>query len=438
MNTAAYTDLLKEMKRELKTSVGCTEPAAVALACAAARSFIDDKLRSIHIRVSKDVFKNGFTVGIPGTPYKGLLIAAAMGFCCGNPDDGLEVLKSADASCLKQAEEIASSGVITVDIDHHRQGVFIHAEIKTEGHTAEVFIEHEHDRITSMILDGTVVHSDPIENQDLKKQGSVFDRVSAKDLYDFAVTADIEDIAFVYNSVHLNLNASQEGLQGTWGLNVGEMLQQLNTSSAEPSDHLLDMPRITKAAALAASASDARMSGCSAAVMINSGSGNQGITATLPVYSIAQDINSDMQNTIRALTISHLYSLYHKHFLDRISAFCGVVTAAVGAGCGVTYLLGGAFEEIEYTIHTALGGISGMICDGAKSSCALKIALAVNNALFASALSLQGRRIPPGEGIVFQHADETIRNIGKVAREGMRTTDDVIVSVMLNGQHRRS
>ncbi len=438
MMTSTATALQNILKRELVTAIGCTEPVAVALAAASARRHLSDDLQSLRIQVSKNIFKNGFKVGIPGTQVKGLLAAAALGYVCGDADAGLEVLGSVGDEDKKQAEKLLETQKISITLNHEHEGVYVRAEAGDGLRTAVAVIDGKHGEIAYIEVDGKALEQNGASKEDFKRGDPVLDDLTLQKIFQFITTVPIEEITFVNESVQLNLKVAEEGLRHTYGLNIGRLLMDLHDGSCD-SSHQLNLAGITRAAALAASASDARMAGCSMAVVTNFGSGNQGITASLPVYSIGETVKADQERLIRAVTLSHLVAVYHKHFSDRLSAFCGAVTAAVGAGCGVTYLLGGGLEELEQTVNTALGGISGMICDGAKSSCALKIALAVQNALLASALSLKGVGIPEGEGIVLKHADDTIRSVGALARKGMRKTDEVILQAMLDGGlHNRS
>ncbi len=429
----SHQDLLSVLKSELVTSIGCTEPAAVALACAKAKEHLNDELDHLNVLVSRDVFKNGFKVGIPGTEQRGLLIAIALGYLFGNPDAGLEVLQSVGTGALGDAESLVLSGRITIDIDQDYDGLFIQVNAKGITHEALVIIKEEHNHIARIEVDGAVLLEDqPDEASGRMNASAILDALTPEAIVRFADTVDIHEIMFVYEAAEINARAAREGMSNSWGLNIGKTLMALDDGDAGEDDSRLTISRITRAAAFAAAASDARMSGCSCPIVINSGSGNQGITASLPVLSIARDMGIDKQLVMRALVMSHLLSLYQKHFSDRISAFCGVVTAAVGAGCAAAYMLGGGLVEIEHTMNTALGGISGMICDGAKSSCAMKIALAVQNALIACAVGLQGKGITPGEGIVGADAHGTVKNIGRLATEGMRGTDEVILQIMLD------
>ncbi|SIR06829.1 L-cysteine desulfidase [Alkalispirochaeta americana] len=425
--------LLAMLRRELVTSVGCTEPAAVALACATSRRYLCDELAKLSIVVSKDVFKNGFKVGIPGSSQKGLFIAAALGYLFGDSETELEVLSGISSESLPHAEKLVKSGMISIDIDHRYDGLYIKVVAEGDHNSSEVVIQHEHNHVTYIATNGGVI----FENLNAGNAGQpncqeVLDEVSPERIIRFADEVPIEDIAFIYDAAVVNLEAARQGMAQGWGLNIGKTLLSID-DGFEGSSTDLTMSGITRASAWAAAASDARMSGNSCPVVINSGSGNQGITASLPVLSIAKDLGMKKEIVTRALAVSHLMALYQKHFSDRISAFCGVVTAATGAGCGTAYMMGGRLPEIEDTINTALGGISGMICDGAKPSCAMKIALAVQNGLLACVLSLKGKRITPGEGIVAKDACTTIRNIGVLARDGMCRTDEIILQIMLNG-----
>ncbi|WP_083914733.1 L-cysteine desulfidase family protein [Alkalispirochaeta alkalica] len=428
MENARFINVLR---KELIPAVGCTEPAAVALAVATAVSHMRGDIGRIDVAVSRNILKNGLHVGIPGTSVKGLLAAAALGCICGDVGAGLEVLHRVNEDHIRCAEMLMEKDIITISLDDEHHGVYARAEVTDGSCTAVASVDRDHGKVSYVEVDGQCIRTGK-KNKEIEEEKCLdLKGVTLEDILHFSKTVPIEHIMFVYDSIKSNKKVAEAGFSNTFGLNIGKLLIELLGEEEEPSS--LNLNSISRAAAYAAAASDARMAGCSLTVITNSGSGNQGITASLPVFSIAEDLQIEEERLVRALALSHLIAVYHKSFSDKLSAFCGAVTAAVGAGCGVTFLLGGGLKEIEHTVNTSLAGISGMICDGAKSSCALKIALSVQNSLISSALSLKGIGIRPGEGIVQKRADDTIRKVGMLSRQGMRKTDEVILDIMLSG-----
>lgn len=428
LKTNIHNDLLNLLKAEVSPAVGCTEPAAVALACARGKSHLPGKLSRLHVSVGRNIFKNGLKVGIPGTQQKGLVVAAALGYVCGDPETGLEVLGSVDPDGAKVAEQMVAEKIVTLGLDETFQGIYVKSTLTdNEGNIVEIVLEGTHTNIVLIKLNGEELYSNsPIDNDSL--HSSAHSKLSIENIFTFARDCDVEKLRFIIESAKMNMKVAEEGLSTDYGMAIGRMMHR--TAPETTSSEQLEMEAINKAASLAASASDARMAGCSMSVMTNSGSGNQGITATIPLYSIARDMDTDPDTLARALCLSHLLSIYFKYRSERLSAFCGTVTAAIGAACGVGFLYGAGRQEIENIINLSFSGISGMVCDGAKSSCALKIFLAVENALLAAKLALEKHHLPNGEGIVGQSAEETISNVQTLTTDGMKATDIVILSMM--------
>ncbi|GAB1484807.1 serine dehydratase subunit alpha family protein [Treponema sp.] len=428
MDLGMNRGFLNILKAEVKPAIGCTEPAAVALSCAKGRLFLPGELASLQVSVGRNVFKNGLMVGIPGTLQKGLVVAAALGYVCGNADAGLEVLGSIDPSGARLAEKMVLDKTVSVVLDEAHQGVYVKSILTDrEGNQVQVVLEGAHDRIVQILVNGQERYANSL-SEVKEKNDDALSQLSIETIFAFARDVKIEDIRFILESAEMNMRVAEEGLSTEYGMAIGRtMYSEAGKASALGR---LEAEAIHRAAALAASASDARMAGSSMSVMTNSGSGNQGITATVPVHSIAVGMNAPQETLIRALCLSQLLSIYFKYRSEKLSAFCGTVTAAIGAASGVGFLYGAGQREVEAIINLAFSGISGMICDGAKSSCALKIFLALENALSSTKLALERHHIPYGEGIIGQRAEQTIGNIQKLSTDGMRATDEVILRMM--------
>jgi len=421
-----WTEYLNVLHKEILPAVGCTEPAAVALACATAAHFLPNHPEYIKVEVSRNIFKNGLGVGIPGTKQHGLGIAAALGVCGGNYTAGLEVLAALSDEVVAAAEEMVARKRVVISLAGEGTGdIYVRALVSAGGEEAVVVIEEEHSRITEITVNGTVrkVHSSlPVH----KERSSFFQDLNLRAIVRFATEVSFDEIKFLLDAAVMNEAIALDGISCGYGLHVGQAFKEKSVFG-NSTEHL---PPILKAALLSAGASDARMNGSSLPVMSNSGSGNQGITATVPIVVFAKELKTNDERLARALALSHLVAIYIKHFADRLSAFCGAVTAAAGAACGISFLMGGSYEEIAMTLQNSLSGVTGMICDGAKSSCALKIATAVQSTLLSSSLALQHYTIAGGEGIVDPCVDTTIRNIGTLTKQGMRSTDSTILEIM--------
>ncbi len=420
-------EMLQILRAELAPAVGCTEPAAVALTCAKGKKYLDSDLKQMVVNVSRNIYKNGLMVGIPGTSQKGLLIAAALGYVCGNAEAELEVLKDVSAECTEKAEKLIASSAVSIKLDESRNGIYIRTVMEDhDGNTVEIVLEGRHTYISALKKNEEVLLNNPYLDED-KTGGESGSCMSIQSIFQFSRECAVEDIAFLKEYANMNVEAAKHGMTKNYGLSIGRLMYQ-GDSGRQTS--VLDHQTILEASSLTASASDARMAGCNSPIMTNSGSGNQGITAAVPVCFISDRMKTDPEMTIRALCLSNLIAIYLKQRSDRLSAFCGTVTAAIGAACGVGFLFGAELQCIEDIINTAFSGISGMICDGAKSSCALKILLAVENALLSAKLVLENHHVPHGEGIVCKSAEETIDNIHTLTMQGMRSTDDTIISIM--------
>lgn len=430
------------IKSEVKPALGCTEPMAVSLAVAksvevlAARSLQVEKL---EIEVSANILKNGMGVGIPGTNMIGLHIASALGSICGKSSYGLEVLKDIDNLSIEKAKAMVAEGKVKILLADDPAKLYIKARAINGNHNAETIIKDNHDSIIYVAYDG-VVQADDLKKDNRAENSEVGEennnaifhiekdfsqKLTVKEICDFAINTPVEMLEFLNESVKLNKALSLEGLTNDYGLRVGKTI-----ACKKHSDVFGDSVLIYAMAATAA-ASDARMAGCTLPAMSNSGSGNQGITVTMPVIAVAEKMNVSHESLMRALAISHLVAIHIKGYLGKLSALCGCVIASTGSSCGIVYLRGGSYEQICYAIKNMIGNITGMVCDGAKVGCALKVASGVSSSVQSAVLALDNICISSKEGIIEEDIEKTISNLGHIGAEGMCATDKMILDIMV-------
>ena len=427
------------LHQEVKPALGCTEPIAVALAVAKAAEIIADncpcqeRLEAdyrIDVAVSGNILKNGMGVGIPGTGMVGLPVAAALGAVCGNSSRGLEVLTGASAEAIARAKELVKGGkvrIMVADIERLLYvkatvhiGHLVHASAEVDPHAYAV-IEDDHDRIVeTSYADKILMSSESAAGSaDTGDYG-----LTVQEILDFASTAPFEDISFILEDRDLNLALAIEGLHGSYGLQVGKTIRE---NQAEVfGDDLMSY-----AMGLTAAASDARMAGSTLPALSNSGSGNQGITVSIPIIAYALKYGIEDEPLARALILSNLIAIHIKSYLGKLSALCGCVVASTGSACGIVYLQGGGYTEICAAIKNMAGSITGMVCDGAKVGCAMKVASGVSCAIQSAVLALKGSCIPSTDGIIEDDVEKTIRNVGRIGSAGMKATDQMILDMML-------
>lgn len=421
------------IKTEVVPATGCTEPVAVALAVAKAAQVLQESPRSIEVLLSANMLKNAMGVGIPATGMIGLPIAVALGAIIAEPSKELTILEGFSAQQLAQAKALVDQKITSIklkegDVDK----LYIEVIIKGDQHEASAIILRNHRNIVYARRDQEVLFDDrqketspttpSKENDDELKL--TFDLV-----YDFATTTDLDKLTFIEEAARLNQEASNFSLQGTYGHAVGRMIQGNLGKKYLGNSALTEMLTYTSAAC------DARMDGAPVTVMSNSGSGNQGITATLPVLTFAKHEGADEEHTIRALILSNLMVIYVKQKLGRLSALCGCVVAATGSSCGLTYLMGGSREQIGFAIKNMVGNITGMLCDGAKPSCSMKVSSGVSTAMFSALLAMEHKVVTSSEGIVDDDVDRTVDNLTGIGRVGMNETDRLVLDIMTQKQH---
>ena len=433
------------LHREVKPALGCTEPIAVALAVSKAVEIISDNCASrcpegwrltadfrIDVAVSGNILKNGMGVGIPGTGRVGLPVAAALGAVCGDSRRNLEVLADLTEVAVKRALELVEGQKVTISVADTDHLLYVKATVCANGQaqaSAEVnpqayaIIEDDHDRIVeTCFADRILMSSESAAGLSGPDEGE--DTPSVREILDFANNAPFADIAFILEDRSLNLALAREGLAGNYGMNVGKTIRE-NQQEVFGDDFL------SFAMGLTAAASDARMAGSTLPAMSNSGSGNQGITASMPVIAYALKYNIDDERLARALIVSNLVAIHIKHYLGKLSALCGCVVASTGSSCGIVYLQGGGYDAICAAIKNMAGNITGMVCDGAKVGCAMKVASGVSCAVQSAVLALRGTCIPSTDGIIDDDVEKTIRNVGAIGSAGMKHADRMIMDIML-------
>ena len=413
----AYADILKE---ELVPAMGCTEPIAVAYAAAKARQVLGTLPERLEIEASPNIIKNVKSVIVPNTgSLRGIEAAAVAGAVAGQADEELQVLSHVTSEQITEIAEALKKIPCEVSSSDNGYVFYIRVFAEGTGHTAAVEITGHHTNITRIEKDGAVLFSAEYREESAPAQT---DRslLNVRDIIEFADTVDIDDIApILERQVEYNTAIADEVLRGDWGANIGSILLKSYGSSVH-----------NRAKAYAAAGSDARMSGCEMPVVINSGSGNQGLTASLPVIVYAKELDVGRDMMYRALAVSNLVTIHLKTGIGALSAYCGATSAGCGAGAGIAYLYGGKYHEISHTIVNALAINSGMICDGAKPSCAAKIASAVEAGLLGFQMQSHDSQFYGGEGIVVKGVENTIRNVNSLAHDGMRETDRVIIQMM--------
>ena len=444
--TDRQAELIELIHKEVKPALGCTEPIAVALAVAKAVDIISENCSRcgdcllwrqtadfhIEVAVSGNILKNGMGVGIPGTGMVGLPIAAALGAVCGDADLGLEVLHGVSDSAVSRAKELVASKRVTIsvaDTDHLLyvkatvslgEGIQASAEVHPRAYAV---IEDDHDKIVETSFADRILMSS--ESGAAVKDRTTLDYgLTVREIYDFACTADFEDIAFILEDRTLNLALAKEGLDGDYGLRVGKAIRENQLEVF--GDDLMSY-----AMGLTAAASDARMAGCTLPAMSNSGSGNQGITVSMPIIAYALKNGIGDEPLARALILSNLVAIHIKGFLGKLSALCGCVVASTGSACGIVYLQGGTYEQVCAAIKNMIGNITGMVCDGAKVGCAMKAASGVSSAIQSAVLALRGTCIPSTDGIIEDDIEKTVRNLGTIGSVGMQATDRMILDIIL-------
>jgi len=431
MSSFSLKDILS---MEVAPALGCTEPSAIALAAAAAQSVLPSKRpETIEIWVDPNIYKNAFAVSIPGTGgQSGLGLAAALGVFAGDPTLGLEVLETVNDDALEKAKLLIGEDRVRTNLLSDHKGLFVRATVSSSGHTAEAVIEDVHDNITRLSLDGSNLSDHPLirgikgERQNLQQLEAWLRDLKLKDLLTLLEKLDDEDRQFLRKGIECNQRLARYGLEHGSGLGIGLGLEKLAREG------LIGRDMILSARILTSSAADARMSGVKLPAMSSGGSGNHGLTAILPIVAVSEFVEVDEHVLLKSVALSHLITAYVKAFTGRLSAICGCsVAAGAGAAAGVTFLLDGNLEQIAGAIKNIIGDLAGVICDGAKASCAMKLATAAGTAVQAGLLSIHGIFVQPTDGIIGLTPEQTMENVGTLSVEGMIEADRAILGIML-------
>lgn len=418
---AKYAAYVQTLKEELVPAMGCTEPIALAYGAARAREVLGEMPDRVVVGASGSIIKNVKSVIVPNTDHlKGIPAAAAAGIVAGDADKELEVIASVSSEQTAQMKEFMEQVPITVE--HIDNGITFDIVITLyKGVSyARVRIANYHTNIVLVEKNGEILEKKLVAGE---SEDGLTDRslLNMKDILDFARTVDIEDVREVLErQIDYNWAIAEEGIRGNYGANIGSVLLDMEGESVR-----------VRAKAMAAAGSDARMNGCELPVIINSGSGNQGITASVPVIVYAKDMKVSHETLLRALTLSNLTAIHQKTAIGRLSAYCGAVSAGAGAGAGIAYLHGGDYKEIVHTVVNALAIVSGIVCDGAKASCAAKIASAVDAGILGYQMYIRGQQFYGGDGIVTKGVEETLKNVGRLGKEGMKATNEEIIRIMI-------
>ena len=422
MNPETCAQYISILEEELVPAMGCTEPIAVAYAAALARDALGCTPEHIEVLASANIIKNVKSVIVPNTgSLRGLPAAAAAGIVAGDAGRKLEVLSGVTAEQIEQIKSFTQTMDCTVGQSHNEHIFYIEIILTAKEPGSRAVMAGSHSGVTLIERDGEVLYkAEPSSSGG--EGGTDHSVLTVEGIVEFADSVAIDDIrAVISRQIEYNTAIAEEGLRGDYGANIGSILLQSYGSGVH-----------NRAKAMAAAGSDARMNGCEKPVVINSGSGNQGLTTSLPVIVYAEELGSDEDTLYRALAVANLVTIHLKSGIGPLSAYCGATSAGAGAAAGITYLYGGRFNAIAHTIVNALAINSGMICDGAKASCAAKIASAVESGLLGLQMQMHGSEFYGGEGIVVKGVENTIRNVSAVARDGMRLTDEKIIELMLN------
>ncbi len=418
-----YQNYVNILKEELVPALGCTEPIAIAYAAAKAREVLGAIPDKLIAECSGNIIKNVKGVIVPTTKnLRGIAAAAIIGATGGDASKKLEVLTGVTQGQLEQAKELIEKGVCEERILDTPAKLHIIIKAIKDDDYALVEIIHTHTGIVRIEKNNSILFEIPHSKEENVKRTTDREGMSIEDIIEFANTVNIDDVRDVLErQVEYNTAISEEGLNKVYGANIGMTLLSVYGDDIK-----------VRAKAAAAAGSDARMSGCEMPVVINSGSGNQGMTVSLPVIEYARELSATTEKLYRALCVSNLTAIHQKTRIGRLSAYCGAVSAATGAGAGITYLFGGGVKEISRTITNTLANVSGIVCDGAKPSCAAKIASSLDAALLACFMTMEGRCFRSGEGIVKDSIEDTIQSVGKLAKDGMQITDEEILKIMIN------
>ncbi len=418
-------EIIALIHRQVVPAIGCTEPIAVALCVAKARETLGAVPEDIEVSLSANILKNAMGVGIPGTGMTGLPIAIALGALIGRAELGLEVLEDCNRAAVEEGKRYIAGGRIRIRLDEDAPDkLYISVTCRAGGHEAEARIATEHTNFVYLRKDGGVTLDKPVCAADDGGQHHDDVELTLRKVYEFATETDVEDLSFILEAKKMNEAAAADGLRENFGHQLGKTL------CSPLGRGIMGEGIFSKVLSATSCACDARMAGAMIPVMSNSGSGNQGICATMPVVVFAEENHNTEEETIRALIISNLTAIYIKQHLGTLSALCGCVVASTGSSCGITYLMGGNYDQMAFAVKNMIANLTGMICDGAKPSCALKLTSGVSTAVLSAMLAIQNKHVTSVEGIIDDDVDQSIRNLTEIGRRGMDETDKFVLDIM--------
>lgn len=420
--------IIELIKKEVVPAVGCTEPAAVALCSAYAAEALGVRPEAVRVELSANMLKNAMGVGVPGTGMTGLPIAVALGVLVGKSANQLELLKDCCPCALQEAKDFIAAGKISIKLTAESdETLYISVVCSTGNMSSRAIIAREHTKL--VYLQGpSGVAVDLRSSLGEEKHEAAGEELTLRRVYDFATTAPLEDLEFIKESRRLNEEAAEAALKGNYGHELGKVL------SRPMGKGIFGDTIFSHILSATSSACDARMAGAMIPVMSNSGSGNQGIAATLPVVVFARENNNTDEELTRALILSHLTAIYIKQSLGRLSALCGCVVASTGSSCGLTYLMGGGYEQVAASVKNMIANLAGMVCDGAKPSCALKVSSGVSTAVLSAMLAVQNHSVSSCEGLIEDDVDRCIHNMTRLGSLGMKETDKMVLDIMTHKQ----
>lgn len=423
MTETERRQIIALVKSEVIPAIGCTEPIAVALCVAKAAEVLNKRPEKITVLLSANILKNAMGVGIPGTGMIGLPIAVALGALIGKSAYQLEVLKDSTPDAVEAGKRFIEEKRINISLkDDIEEKLYIEVCCETDTDKATAIIAGGHTCFTYIMHNGDIL-LDKQTTSCIEEEEDVLD-LTLRKVYDFAMTTSLDDIRFILDTARLNKTAAERSFEGEYGHGLGKILRgtyEHRIMGDSVFSHILSYT---------SGACDARMAGAMIPVMSNSGSGNQGISATLPVLVYAEENGKSEEELIRALMLSHLTVIYIKQSLGRLSALCGCVVAATGSSCGITWLMGGTYEQVAYAVQNMIANLTGMICDGAKPSCALKVTTGVSTAVLSAIMAMENRCVTSVEGIIDEDVDQSIRNLTKIGSKGMNETDKLVLEIM--------
>ena len=425
-------EIIALIHREVVPAMGCTEPMAVSLCVAKATELLGEKPVHIEVLLSGNILKNAMGVGIPGTGMIGLPIAIALGALIGRSEYGLEVLRDVTPEAVEEGKKYMAEERIRIGLKPEiSEKLYIEVTVTgQEGTAATAVIAHDHTRFIRLVQGTQVLLDTPLSEGEEQEELQQDKELTLRKVYEFATTTPIGELQFIDQARVLNEKASQEALKGNYGHSLGKTL------SRPLGKGIMGESIFSHILSATSSACDARMAGAPIPVMSNSGSGNQGISCTMPVVVFARENHNTEEELTRALALSHLTAIYIKQSLGKLSALCGCVVASTGSACGITYLMGGCYQQVAYSVKNMIANLAGMVCDGAKPSCALKVTSGVSTAVLSAMLAIQNTHVTNAEGLIEEDVDRCIHNLTRIGARGMNETDRMVLEIMTNKEKR--